>query len=1089
MDTFETYTTTLPYHSRQRSSVVAGATLHSAIYPTAATPIHYTLLSFLSYIKTEKIPVLPPAIPEIRCGLGQGASFQVNGAEMPRDYYDILTDTLIPKGKIVAFKRPILSPEMEDPTGDRIRVLLNDLIYMHHPPLASHPNIVDLLGIGFEAEIPSTLNNAVPVAILECAELGNLAEVLELARKEDRALGFDDKLSLCLDVLYGLEILHACDIVHGDIKCENILVYDRVDEPHSYKGSTCDLVCKLTDFGVSRLPEGGVRLTGSRPWQAPECSRGAFFEIEEAKRTDVYSFGMLLWRVALDGDPFKLLGEFKGRTTKIRREKRNEALAKLKEDDQLVQHVCQSLALSEQLSRQQLEMLCEVVSITLVKESSRRELDIRRLIRLLSRDHWYESREPVAPARIPIDIDANLLDIEKWYHEFAKITPIVQSLIAKGYSQSVEGFDDEREEGAKEYRLSACYQLAFCYANGIGVAFDPEKSLELLALAANCGSEKAHKAHARIAEAFERPSIPFIDPFSPIHEPASYELTIESVSTGDAKSGLTSAQRARVFPKKDEGAAAAQSGLSFLEAAERCKYDVLTGLLKNRTKLSSSEDGVTPLHFISSWDLAKAQELIPQFIKADADINAVAASGPTIGGTPLMWSVHGDCVEHSKLLMENGADPLVSLENGNNALLVAAESHCVTHLRMMLMRVRPLDVHDQFLPLIQAALGGISRFTRLVRHGKEWRTAAEKTLRFLRDCYALYTEADDFIPVLIPCLESCVDKAYARMNTDVQMEAITSNEIFPSLLQGLLRRAILNFDKDLFEALLEYGVPIDGTFENKKTLLHFCAWVPDHSIAAHKFAARLVERGAEIDVKDGSGITPWMDAVLQRKWDLADLLTEAGADPLSTDNEGCNIMGLCIKAINVGSIKYLFKYSAKRDLFCNDSFLVNKKTKLSILQLAASLQLPRAHGMKLEVIGVILNVLGSFNLEPSQLHYRSSGFGPKILPNASALDIAAARGNVYAVKILVKKGAHTNGDGAQAIECAKNALTRSEAPDASMEKKNLERCIFILEKWDEDTHNVRKIADDWTNMRTIDESHIDLSWEMVFLDSKSKKTI
>ena len=210
MDTFETYTTTLPYHSRQRSSVVAGATLHSAIYPTAVAPVHDTLISFLSYVKTESIPVLPPAIPEIRCGLGHGASFQVNGAEMPRDYHDPLTGTLIPQGKIVAFKRPILSPEMEDPIGDRIRVLLNDLIYMHHPPLAAHPNIVDLLGVGFEAEIPSTLNNAIPVAILECAELGNLAEVLEVARKEDRPLSFDDKLSLCLDVLYGLEILHAC---------------------------------------------------------------------------------------------------------------------------------------------------------------------------------------------------------------------------------------------------------------------------------------------------------------------------------------------------------------------------------------------------------------------------------------------------------------------------------------------------------------------------------------------------------------------------------------------------------------------------------------------------------------------------------------------------------------------------------------------------------------------------------------------------------------------------------------------------------------------------------------------------------------
>ena len=72
-----------------------------------------------------------------------------------------------------------------------------------------------------------------------------------------------------------------------------------------------DLYCKLTDFGVSNHPSGKVVLGGSRPWQAPECLlvRGELFELEDARRTDVYSFGMLVWRVVVDGDPFKLLEE------------------------------------------------------------------------------------------------------------------------------------------------------------------------------------------------------------------------------------------------------------------------------------------------------------------------------------------------------------------------------------------------------------------------------------------------------------------------------------------------------------------------------------------------------------------------------------------------------------------------------------------------------------------------------------------------------------------------------------------------------------------------------------------------------------
>lgn len=180
-------------------------------------------------------------------------------------------------------------------------------------------------------------------------------------------------------------------------------------------------------------------LGGSRPWQAPEFSRTAYFKIEEAKRTDVYSFGMLLWRVFLDGDPFKSLGDIEGKNPKERRQSRNDAIAALKEGDQLVQHVCVSLALSENFTRPQLEMLCEVVGITLVKDPTHRELDMARIIRLLTPNNWYEARHPVAPKRLPLEVDAHLLDMEKWHSEFERVSPVVQTLMALGFQDCAEG--------------------------------------------------------------------------------------------------------------------------------------------------------------------------------------------------------------------------------------------------------------------------------------------------------------------------------------------------------------------------------------------------------------------------------------------------------------------------------------------------------------------------------------------------------------------------------------------------------------------------------------------------------------------------
>lgn len=211
----DTYSTSFPIRSRRRSSVVPGATsLHSAIYPTFSTTLQNNLLSYLSFVKTHNIPILPVTKPDIRSVLGQGASFLVNGVEMPTTYVDPTTGKIFPQGMVLAYKRAVLErkdvKDMEELIEGRIQILFNELHTMHHPPLRAHPNIVDLLGVAFEIEGPATDLNAMPVLVPECAELGNLAEVLETARKEDRPLSFEAKRSLCLDIAHGIEILHAC---------------------------------------------------------------------------------------------------------------------------------------------------------------------------------------------------------------------------------------------------------------------------------------------------------------------------------------------------------------------------------------------------------------------------------------------------------------------------------------------------------------------------------------------------------------------------------------------------------------------------------------------------------------------------------------------------------------------------------------------------------------------------------------------------------------------------------------------------------------------------------------------------------------
>lgn len=657
-----------------------------------------------------------------------------------------------------------------------------------------------------------------------------------------------------------------------------------------------------------RLPDGGMRLGGSRPWQAPECSRGAYFKVEEAKRTDIYSFGMLLWRVFLDGDPFKSLGEFQGQTDKERRMKRNDAVAVLKEEDRLIQHICSSLALSEKFSRSDLEMLCEVIGITLATDSSRRELDLARIIRHLTPNNWYEARHPVPPARLPYEVDAHLLDLEKWHSEFDKASPVVQEWIASGFRDYAEGRIDESESEHAEKRLAAAYQLAICHANGFGVSFEADECMRWLTYAARGGSQKAQDALPKVAQAFNKPI-------------QGHLFSNPWIKADDVSSEL-SASWASEFPVVEKPPLASNTGpqWTFLTAAEGCRYDILEKLLSSHGKPSTCADGVSPLHFLSSWDVGQAETLGQKMMSAGAEINAQAKQGSTIGGTPLMWSVFGDHIRHTRILLKLGADPMAVSDKGEDGLSLAARLHLAEHLRVLMESVRPAQIRSHLSRLIEAAAGGQSRFTRITRHGSRWEIAAVETLHFLQAWNKLFCDAEDLNTLLVPALERGLKSTYGRMNSDVQLAFIRETAVDPVLLANLLRDSVATWNEELFVALLDYGVPIANPSGATKSLLHLCAEIPDHSLAAKAFAPRLLKLGADMEAEDERGVTPWMEAILERKWDLADLLMNHGANALATNKEGFNVLGLCINAVNLGSIKYLMKYCAQKTKFHQTPF-------------------------------------------------------------------------------------------------------------------------------------------------------------------------
>ncbi|XP_024958837.1 uncharacterized protein LOC112499803 isoform X1 [Cynara cardunculus var. scolymus] len=150
-----------------------------------------------------------------------------------------------------------------------------------------HPNVVAFYGVVQDGP-GGTL-----ATVTEFMVDGSLRHVL---LRKDRHLDHRKKLIIAMDAAFGMEYLHSKNIVHFDLKCDNLLV--NMKDPSRP-------ICKVGDFGLSKikrntLVSGGVR--GTLPWMAPELLNGSSNKVSE--KVDVFSFGIVLWEILTGEEPY-----------------------------------------------------------------------------------------------------------------------------------------------------------------------------------------------------------------------------------------------------------------------------------------------------------------------------------------------------------------------------------------------------------------------------------------------------------------------------------------------------------------------------------------------------------------------------------------------------------------------------------------------------------------------------------------------------------------------------------------------------------------------------------------------------------------
>ncbi|KAI9769607.1 MAG: hypothetical protein M1839_003609 [Geoglossum umbratile] len=241
----------------------------------------------LDYLRSKDIGVMNIHLTKI----GSGSSFYVSAIRKGPKFFG---------ADGVVIKHTIPASKFDTNEGDKTRInaLMFELRVLSHKPIRKHENIANLLGLAWETDI-FELQRRWPVLLMEKADRGSLSDFLGPSETYSYKL----KKDLCLDIALGLQVLHQCGVIHGDMKPDNALVFTNHD-PQSK--SQRPFIVKLADFGGSLFDTsvGGRLYTGTWPWNAPEW-KDHELDTDTLLRTDVYSVGLVFWFIMADGrDPF-----------------------------------------------------------------------------------------------------------------------------------------------------------------------------------------------------------------------------------------------------------------------------------------------------------------------------------------------------------------------------------------------------------------------------------------------------------------------------------------------------------------------------------------------------------------------------------------------------------------------------------------------------------------------------------------------------------------------------------------------------------------------------------------------------------------
>lgn len=187
------------------------------------------------------------------------------------------------KAKDTLLNRYVAVKVLRDSLEDEKKVVANFVKEAQSSASLVHNNIVSVYDVGEE--------DGINYMVMEYVDGITLKEYI----KTRGALPWQEACDFAIQIGQGINEAHSINIVHRDIKPQNILM-------------TKDKILKVTDFGIAKAVAGDTTVVngnvlGSVHYISPEQARGGVTDA----RSDIYSLGIVLYemltgKVPFDGD-------------------------------------------------------------------------------------------------------------------------------------------------------------------------------------------------------------------------------------------------------------------------------------------------------------------------------------------------------------------------------------------------------------------------------------------------------------------------------------------------------------------------------------------------------------------------------------------------------------------------------------------------------------------------------------------------------------------------------------------------------------------------------------------------------------------